>query len=448
MLSLLDRALPPGGEPRWNGPRRIALYRHPTGVREPARQRSCAELVYMVRGSTRHRIGGNEVTLGPGELLLLGQNTPQELLPPADDAIAVSFFMKPEFFSDILAYLGTEASPLREFVLKCLGQETPYGYLHFRVGGVRQVANLMENLLLHLLEHPDSRRAIPLYTVGLLFVQLLEESDKLTMGIREQQTVLGTLRYLEHNYRSGSLTDAAKLLHCDVAWLSREIKRRTGRTYTELLQERRLHQAAWLLEHTTQRVSDIALSVGYENVSYFHRIFREHYGMSPKKYRDHLPLSALPTPRKKSDRIAPELPLAERSIKPAIFSAHSPTPMPSVAFPTVLMVRLIFIPVSPSGTGKTLRLLISSFFSASNAAPDIAILRYNFPVIIIKFSIPSNNSKKRIYLCKSYLLLPRKKSASVPGPECAPITGPTSLISISVMPNSAVIISASFFASS
>lgn len=288
MLSLLDRALPPGGEPRWNGPRRIALYRHPTGVREPARQRSCAELVYMVRGSTRHRIGGNEVTLATGELLLLGQNTPQELLPPDADAIAVSFFMKPEFFSDILAYLGTEASPLREFVLKCLGQETPYGYLHFRVGGVRQVANLMENLLLHLLEHPDSRRAIPLYTVGLLFVQLLEESDKLTMGIREQQTVLGTLRYLEHNYRSGSLTDAAKLLHCDVAWLSREIKRRTGRTYTELLQERRLHQAAWLLEHTTQRVADIALSVGYENVSYFHRIFREHYGMSPKKYRDHL----------------------------------------------------------------------------------------------------------------------------------------------------------------
>ena len=286
MLELLDRELPPGGEPRWHAGRRIALYRHPTGVHAPLRQRSCAELVYMVRGSTRHRIGGNDLTLETGELLLLGQNTPQELLPPDEDAIAVSFFMKPEFFGDILAYLGTEASPLREFVLKCLGQETPYGYLHFRVGAVRQVTNLMENLLLHLLERPDSRRAIPLYTLGLLFIHLLEESDKLTMGIREQQTVLGVLRYLEHNYRSGSLTDAAQILHCDVAWLSREIKRRTGRTYTELLQERRLQQAAWQLEHTTQRVSDIALSVGYENVSYFHRIFREHYGLSPKKYRD------------------------------------------------------------------------------------------------------------------------------------------------------------------
>ena len=286
MIGLLDRALPEGGEPRWNAGRRIALYRHPRGIAVPAHQRDHAELVYMVRGSTRHRIGGNELTLDQGELLLLGQNTPQELLAPDENAVAVSFFLSSAFFGDILSFLGTEASPLREFVLKCLSQETPYGYLHFRVGGVRQVRNLMENLLLHLLEYPDSRRAIPLYTVGLLFVQLLEESDKLTMGIREQQTVLELLKYLERSYVGGSLTEAANMLHCDVAWLSREIKRRTGRTYTELLQERRLRQAAWLLEHTNQRIADIALAVGYENISYFHRIFQKRFSMSPKKYRD------------------------------------------------------------------------------------------------------------------------------------------------------------------
>ena len=285
MQELLDRELPPGGELRWRAGRRIALHRHcPEGSQ--VRSREYPELLYLVRGCARLRIGTAAVTLEQGELLLLGQNTPVELLPMEPEAQAVSFFVKPELFGDILAFLGTEQTPLREFVLRCLGQETPYGYLHFRVGAVRQVTNLMENLLLHLLERPDSRRAIPLYTLGLLFVQLLEESDKLIMGIREQQSVLGVLRYLENNYAGGSLTEAARALHCDVAWLSREIKRRTGRTYTELLQERRLRQAAWLLEHTTQRVSDIALSVGYENVSYFHRIFREHYGLSPKKYRD------------------------------------------------------------------------------------------------------------------------------------------------------------------
>ena len=281
LLGLLNALPEEAGAPDWHTGRRIALGRPCTGGR-----REYPELVYMCRGSSRHRIGGNEVTLAQGELLLLGQNTPQELLPPEPGATVVSFFIKPEFFGDILSFLGSEETPLREFVLRCLGQETPYGYLHFHVAGVKPIENVLENLLLHLLEPAASRRAIPVYTVGLLFALLLEESDKLTMGIREQQAVLGVLRYLETNYAGGSLTDAARLLHCDVAWLSREIKRRTGRTYTELLQERRLRQAAWLLAHTRQRVSDIAVSVGYENVSYFHRIFQKRFGLSPKKYRD------------------------------------------------------------------------------------------------------------------------------------------------------------------
>ena len=261
--------------------RRIALGRTDGRVR-----REYPELLYLCRGCARYRIGATEVTVREGELLLLGQNTPLEPLDGGSDPLDVSFFIKPEFFGDILSFLGSEQTPLREFVLRCLGQETPYGYLHFHVSGIRPIENLLENLLLHLLESPDSRRAIPLYTVGLLFVHLLEESDRLTMGLREQQSILGVLRYLENNYAGGSLTEAAQLLHCDVAWLSREIKRRTGRTYTELLQERRLQQAAWLLEHTRQRVSDIAVSVGYENISYFHRIFQKRFGLSPKKYRD------------------------------------------------------------------------------------------------------------------------------------------------------------------
>lgn len=284
--ALLDERCRTGSEPVWPAVRRIALRYHPRGVGVPAHTRTYVELFCMVRGTSRHVIGNTEVELGAGELLLLGQQTPQELLPLDDDAIAVSFFLKPELFGDLVPFLGTEDTPLRSFILKCLGQETPYGYLHFHVADVKPVQNLLENLLLHLVETPDSRRPVPMLTVGLLFLQLMEEGDKLTIGIREQQSVLGVLRYLETNYVGGSLTDAAKRLHCDVAWLSREIKRRTGRTYTELLQERRLQQAASLLTNTKQKVSDIAVAVGYENISYFHRIFQRRFGLSPKKFRD------------------------------------------------------------------------------------------------------------------------------------------------------------------
>ena len=47
-----------------------------------------------------------------------------------------------------------------------------------------------------------------------------------------------------------------------------------------------MSQAAWLLRNTALRVEDIAVSVGYENSSYFHRLFAARFGLSPKKYRD------------------------------------------------------------------------------------------------------------------------------------------------------------------
>lgn len=252
----------------------------------PPHTRDYAELVCQCAGRGSYRINDRNVLLEEGELLLLGQNALLEIPAQEPSSAAVRFLIKPELLGDILRFLGSEETPLREFVLRCLGQENPYGHLHFRVGGVKQVENLVENLILHFLENPASRRAVPMFTVGLLFVQLLEQTDRLVIGIREQQAVLQVLQYIETNYSRGSLNQVAAALHCDVSWLSREIRRRTGRTFTELTQERRLNQAAWLLKNTRQKVSDIALSVGYENVSYFHRIFGKRFGLSPKKYRD------------------------------------------------------------------------------------------------------------------------------------------------------------------
>ena len=82
------------------------------------------------------------------------------------------------------------------------------------------------------------------------------------------------------------MTEIADSLHHDLYWLSREVKRRTGKTFKELLQEKRLTQAAYFLKHTSLHVEEIGGVVGYSNLSYFHRIFQEKYGLTPKKYRD------------------------------------------------------------------------------------------------------------------------------------------------------------------
>jgi AraC-like DNA-binding protein len=197
----------------------------------------------------------------------------------------VNFIVLPEFFTGTLSAIGDEATPLRRFLIDCLfDQNLGPGYLHFQVSEDLPIQNLAENLLYALLYDTQNRRKVSQMTMTLLFLQLLEHTDKLAWNGRED-LILQLLRYVETHYVDGSLTELAEQLHYDLYSLSREIKRKTGKNYTQLVQEKRLAQAAFLLKNTDRNVDDIANAVGYENMGYFHRIFKDTYGVSPRHYR-------------------------------------------------------------------------------------------------------------------------------------------------------------------
>ena len=267
------------------GGRLIRVRTHTRFIHFPEHTHDYIEAVYMCAGETIHIINGKEIKLKEGELLFLGQNARQEILPAGEGDIAVNFIIQPSFFDKTLEMLGAEETPIKNFLLNSLFDGENRGYLHFKVAGVLPVQNLIENLIWTLLHNTSNKRNINQTTMGLLFMQLLNHTDKLVYESREDAAIMDIFRYIEGNYKDGSLGEAAKLLHYDFYWLSHEIKDRTGKTYTEHLQEKRLSQAAFLLKNTTLSVEDVAIAVGYENKSYFHRIFTARFETTPKKYR-------------------------------------------------------------------------------------------------------------------------------------------------------------------
>ncbi|MBQ9198445.1 MAG: helix-turn-helix domain-containing protein [Clostridia bacterium] len=266
--------------------RQIAVRPHTRFVHFPEHTHDYVEIVYMCQGETRHIVNGAFIPLKQGELLMLGQHARQEIEPAGEGDIAVNFIVRPEFFQGILSFLGNEETPLRRFILGSLAGDTDTGYLYFQVSQVLPVQNLVENLLWTMLTDHANRRGIYQMTMGLLMAELLEHTESLRFSSPEEETTLRVLRYIEEHYRSGSLTELADLLHYDFSALSRLIRNRTGKNYTALVQQKRLSQAAWLLRNTDEQVEKIALLVGYENSSYFHRLFVQQFGQSPKRFRD------------------------------------------------------------------------------------------------------------------------------------------------------------------
>jgi AraC-like DNA-binding protein/quercetin dioxygenase-like cupin family protein len=266
--------------------KRITIRPHTRFIHFPEHRHDYVEAVYMCAGESTHIVNGSTVLLRPGDLLFMSQSATHEILPTGMEDVAVNLIILPDFFTSVLAFLEEEETPLRRFLVDCLcGQSGDMGFLHFRSSGIRSIENLIENLLRILLETSPQRRKMSQMTMILLFLELMAHTEALDTPDREQATVFRVLSYIETHYAAGSLTELADLLHYDLYSLSREIKRKTGKTYTQLVQEKRLAQAAFLLKNTDRTVDQIAGAVGYENMGYFHRIFKETFGHSPRSYR-------------------------------------------------------------------------------------------------------------------------------------------------------------------
>ena len=191
----------------------------------------------------------------------------------------------PEYFDSVLRLLGEEDTPLKSFLIDSVKSSTGAGYLYFKVSDVLPIQNLIENLIWTLVNETPNKRNINQLTMGLLFLQLINHTDRLESGEADEKLAVKVLRYIEESYKNASLAELADLLHYDISALSREIKRKTGKKYSELLLEKRLSQASFLLKNTDMTVDEISVSVGYENKSFFYSQFTKKFGISPRKYR-------------------------------------------------------------------------------------------------------------------------------------------------------------------
>jgi AraC-like DNA-binding protein len=82
-----------------------------------------------------------------------------------------------------------------------------------------------------------------------------------------------------------TLATAAAEADLSPNYLAHLIKKETGRTFIDIVTERRMDQARELLAHTTMRISDIGSAVGFEDEAYFARRFRQRFGIAPREYR-------------------------------------------------------------------------------------------------------------------------------------------------------------------
>lgn len=137
---------------------------------------------------------------------------------------------------------------------------------------------------------------IYLELLGLLHELSLAEGEALlstlpaagSRGIVEKKSrIEDVMMLMQTNYfRPMTLEEMARKACMTKGSFCRSFRKKTGKTYSETLNEIRLGHICRLLAETTDSVSEIAYRAGYQNIHHFHRHFKRQKGCTPLEYRD------------------------------------------------------------------------------------------------------------------------------------------------------------------
>lgn len=122
--------------------------------------------------------------------------------------------------------------------------------------------------------------------IGAYILLLYNSTEAAPANTALHETVAAAIRYITASYyKEISIYDIADTYGLNAKYIGRLFKEQTGESFNTYLNRVRIHHAKQLLSGTRAQIIEIAFECGYNNVTYFNRIFKKLQGVTPSQYR-------------------------------------------------------------------------------------------------------------------------------------------------------------------
>ena len=115
----------------------------------------------------------------------------------------------------------------------------------------------------------------------LSFIQKHQRQKKYSGNVEKVIEILH-----QHYQEPLTLKEVSENLHLNVMYLGQLFKKETKKSFSAYLNHLRMEKAKQLLLHSNQNINEIASEIGYNNTTYFSKLFKKIVGRSPKEYRE------------------------------------------------------------------------------------------------------------------------------------------------------------------
>ena len=263
----------------------ICMHPHPRFRDFPIHTHDYIEIMYVCNGSITHVINGEPVRIEADELIILGKDTRHSIAAADHGDIGINLIISIDLFESIYNTVK-KSSGYSERRIEGILRRDGLPYVIFSAKESIEITNIWESMILSALFDSKPDGYILKQSLRLLMCYLVKQGNTENAEYDyKDETKNKLLDYIETNYSTATLTEAAEMLGLSPSYLSRLARIYFGVSFKELLMTARFDAAARLLSSTDIPIGDIINQVGYENSSFFHKEFKSRYGSTPNNYR-------------------------------------------------------------------------------------------------------------------------------------------------------------------
>lgn len=267
----------------------IYLENHNTGIHRY--QMDVSTILYVAKGTVTIKSGEKIITMKSGNVLLLTEGWKYEVKSQKEDSVLVKLKFKPGFayreYFKYFSYKGKRENKVIEQIIDSLDNEH---VLWLKNNQITRASQVMQHIIGGYLNND-------------LFATVLIQAEltvMLIISIRTQRMATPTNldktkfekksldNYIDAHFADVSLADAAKYFGFNPNYFSNMVKAKTGKSFVDHVDERRMQEARELLAQPDISLKEIIGRVGYSSKSFFYKKFNQYYHMTPAAMREEL----------------------------------------------------------------------------------------------------------------------------------------------------------------
>ena len=269
--------------------RDVFLIRHPRYTRPYLHRHDYVECDYVISGSCLFHFEEEVIPLNEGQMCIIAPHSLHDI-EIRDDSTVICIMLRISTFESTFIHLLSRDDVLSIFFRNTMHHpDAGSKYLLFQAESENYywMQTFLQNAMSECYSNDVYANISSISWITLFFSYLLrgESEEPVFQDQKGTKDFPLIIHYIRQHYQSVTLTELSENFHYTKPHICTMIKQNTGSTFSALLKSIRMDRAVRYLLHTSQNVSQIAETVGYNSPDHFSRVFRSTYGVSPQDYR-------------------------------------------------------------------------------------------------------------------------------------------------------------------